>query len=502
MPHGHCYYWEPFILWSHAISDSVIALAYFAIPVSLFRIVRKQSEFKYIWIAILFALFILSCGITHLMDVVVIWKPYYFADSVIRIITAVVSISTAVVLIKITPQIIQIPSVERWKKMNHELKLLNERLEEKVMQRTQALTESAATFEFVTDTIPQMVWTAPANGQLDYFNQKWYNYTQLDYTASMGSGWLSVIHPDDQQGLRNLWYKSIQEGNKFQMECRIRNGNTEEYCWHLLRALAMTDEQQQVTKWFGTATDIDEQKRKTVELKKVNEELDNFVYTASHDLKAPLTNLEGLMSMLYNNGDAANKAPTFDMVRQQLAQLRLVISDLGDIGRIEKEASEDFAKVSLRQVIEEFKSSNRQLIQSTSTKIHTDLDADELFFSIISLRSLVYNLLENGIKYRKPTLPPVLRVRAFLEGGHWILKVTDNGQGIPKKFHDRVFDMFKRYHRDSKGTGIGLYIVKRIAEKHEGQVRVESVPDEGSTFIVSIPEKHLKKKEQANHFFS
>lgn len=109
----------------------------------------------------LFALFILGCGATHLMDVIVIWKPRYYIDSIAQIISAKVTICTTLMLIKITPRLILIPSAEKWQKMNEDLKQLNESLEIKVEARTAALAESAATFEFVTDTIPQLVWTAP-----------------------------------------------------------------------------------------------------------------------------------------------------------------------------------------------------------------------------------------------------------------------------------------------------------------------------------------------------
>lgn len=496
MPHGHCYFWDPFILWSHAISDGVIALAYFIIPFSLVEIVRRRNDFRYMWVVSLFALFILGCGTTHLMDVIVIWKPYYLIDSIVRIITALASIGTAVMLIVITPKLILIPSAEKWKKMNEDLRMLNESLEEKVQQRTKALAESAATFEFVTDTIPQLVWTAPASGRLDYFNQNWFEYTQLKFSQSKDLGWLSAIHEDDQQDVREAWEQSVREGQKFEMECRISDGKTSSYRWHLLRALAMKDENNEVSKWFGTATDIHEQKQKTEELSKLNEELDSFVYTASHDLKAPLTNLEGLVSMLQNKiADATRTDTLFPMIRQQLTQLKLVISDLGDIGRIEKEAKEDFIPVSLEEIINEFKNSNRVLINETGTRFRINLELDEVYFSVNSIRSLLYNLLENAIKYRKMDEAPQLEIATVSRRDFWELRVSDNGIGIPAEFHHKVFDMFRRYHRDSRGTGIGLYIVKRIAEKHGGKASVESEVGSGSTFVVRIPQVYMHNKE-------
>jgi hypothetical protein len=94
MPHGHCYYWEPYLLWSHALSDGIIALAYCAIPLTLFYIyLKRKQDFQYLWMAVLFAVFILGCGVTHVFDVITIWNPLYYADSVVRIITAAASVA-------------------------------------------------------------------------------------------------------------------------------------------------------------------------------------------------------------------------------------------------------------------------------------------------------------------------------------------------------------------------------------------------------------------------
>ncbi len=128
MPHGHCYFWEPYILWSHALSDSIIALAYMVIPISLLYIYQQRREFTYSWVFVLFAVFILSCGITHIFDVINIWRPIYYIDSVARIITALASIGTAAVLIKFTPRIVALPTGKQWVDLNTELNGSNEEL--------------------------------------------------------------------------------------------------------------------------------------------------------------------------------------------------------------------------------------------------------------------------------------------------------------------------------------------------------------------------------------
>ncbi|MDF9795075.1 PAS domain S-box-containing protein [Catalinimonas alkaloidigena] len=128
MPHGHCYFWEPYILWSHALSDGIIALAYMIIPFSLFYIFYRRKDFVYSWMGILFAIFIFGCGLTHVFDVVNIWYPIYHIDSVVRIVTALASIGTAYVLIKYIPKIVLLPTGRQWAEVNEELSATNEEL--------------------------------------------------------------------------------------------------------------------------------------------------------------------------------------------------------------------------------------------------------------------------------------------------------------------------------------------------------------------------------------
>ena len=160
MPHGHCYFWDPAIIWINAISGSLIAMAYLTIPLTLLYIIRKRKDINFISVVVLFALFILSCSATHIMDVINIWYPMYRLDSAFRVITALASMGTAVMLVKITPQVLSIPHSDLHKKLNEELKEQIIRLKEK--DRTiellkenrdmqDAMTESEGKFKTIFD---------------------------------------------------------------------------------------------------------------------------------------------------------------------------------------------------------------------------------------------------------------------------------------------------------------------------------------------------------------
>ncbi len=495
MPHGHCYYWEPFILWTHAISDSIIALAYFVIPLTLVKIVKRRKDFQYVWVVTLFAVFILGCGATHVMDVINIWTPFYWTDSVIRMITALASVGTALMLIFITPKLILIPSAEQWKQINEELTVLNEHLEQKVSERTLALNESSATFKFLTDAIPQIVWSSKANGKIDYYNKNWYNYTGLGTQENDTQAWEKVIHPQDLLNINETWVHSLETGETFEMEYRIKNAQDGAYRWHLGRSVAMKDEQGKVTKWFGTATDIHDQKKKREELKRVNEELDNFVYTASHDLKAPITNLEGLMTLIQERTpETATEQlqPLHFMMDKQVDKLKMIIHDLADVGRIEKGKVEDFREVDIAKLVSDFITSHQSTAATFNARILTELNPVSVFFTPFQLRTLLFNLLDNAVKYSDPTQVTEIRVSSGYQGDCWVLEVKDNGEGIPEAYHSKIFEMFKRYNRHANGTGMGLYIVKRIVEKYQGNVEVSSEVGRGSTFTIKLPD-HLVK---------
>ena len=493
MPHGHCYFWDPTIMWTHAISDSIIALAYFIIPASLIKIVKKRDDFTYLWMLVLFAIFIFGCGATHVMDVLNIWEPYYRIDSIIRVVTAMASIGTAGMLIYITPKLILFPSAKKWKEMNEELRTLNEQLEQKVAERTLRYQEIAEKFEFLTDTIPQIVWTTDDLGDINYMNKTWYDYTGLERETPESFDWSKVTHPEDLERFSERWNQSLERSELFELELRLKHSETGVYRWHLSRAIPMKNKAGRVTMWLGTSTDIHDQKLQQDELIRINEELDNFVYVASHDLKTPINNLDGLMKVMDHRLSEISKnetAPVRSMMSKSIEQLKITIGDLADISNIQRQSiTEDQQSNSIKELIEEFRVNHHMLIVETGGKIEMDLQVPNLVFSRKFLRSIIDNLLSNSLKYRAPGRFLRILVRTYETREHYVLMVKDNGLGIKPEYHEKIFEMFRRFHRHAEGTGVGLNIVKRIVEKHRGYITVESAPEEGATFRIFLPKK-------------
>ena len=128
MPHGHCYLWQPGLLWLHVISDSIITLAYFSIPITLIFFVKKRRDLGFPWVFVCFAIFILACGSSHIMEIVNVWIPYYWLEGIIKAITAIFSIVTAILLFKMMPLALALPSPSA-------LKIINDQLRKEIEER-------------------------------------------------------------------------------------------------------------------------------------------------------------------------------------------------------------------------------------------------------------------------------------------------------------------------------------------------------------------------------
>ncbi|MBZ0252479.1 MAG: hypothetical protein K8I02_03985, partial [Candidatus Methylomirabilis sp.] len=144
LPHGHCWYWRPDILWTHVVSDATIAVSYFSIPAALAYFVGRRRDLAYRWIFVLFALFIVACGMTHAMGLLVVWKPYYVLDGAVKAATALISLTTAVVLWPLIPRALALPSPEALRLANEELETARATLERRVEERTSTLAEANA----------------------------------------------------------------------------------------------------------------------------------------------------------------------------------------------------------------------------------------------------------------------------------------------------------------------------------------------------------------------
>lgn len=225
------------------------------------------------------------------------------------------------------------------------------------------------------------------------------------------------------------------------------------------------------------------------QLLKVNEDLDNFVYTASHDLKAPILNIEGLLwsvKDLYKVKDGDDESiRIFEMIDVSIDRFKSTIQDLTEITKIQKNLEEEEDLIDCNEIIEDVQVSIRDMIVNSNAQVSVDIqNCNKIRFSRKNLKSIIYNLLSNAIKYSSPERVPLVKISTEKQDDYIVMTFSDNGLGIDLKHEGKIFSMFKRFHNHVEGSGIGLYIVKRIITNAGGKIEVKSEVDKGSRFQV------------------
>ncbi|UOQ99032.1 ATP-binding protein [Hymenobacter sp. 5317J-9] len=364
---------------------------------------------------------------------------------------------------------------------------------------------AAAEASRLLEGISQIAWTASAAGENTYRNRRWYDYIGLEpgQGPAADRSWRARLHPDDADAAHARWQHSLTTGEPFEVECRIRNG-AGEYRWMLGRALPSRTEHGEIMQWIGTYTDIHEHKlaldridqaqrqlrENNAQLRRVNVDLDNFIYTASHDLKAPISNIEGLLDALLlelplPTVQSEPVRPILDLMQDSVNRFKRTIEQLTDVSKLQKEHGLPTEPINLAEVVRNVCLDLDPLIQSTGAQLLVDVDAvPTVLFSEKNLRSVVFNLLSNALKYRAPGRAPRVRVQARPEGAGAVLEVEDNGLGLDPASEQKLFGMFQRFHDHVEGSGIGLYMVKKMVENAGGRIAVRSELGRGTTFSV------------------
>jgi PAS domain S-box-containing protein len=230
-------------------------------------------------------------------------------------------------------------------------------------------------------------------------------------------------------------------------------------------------------------------------LTRTNADLDNFIYTASHDLKQPISNIEGLLRLLEELlPDAVRReelvAPVLSRMQGAVERFTRTISHLTEVSKLQAEFDQPPVLVALGAVVEDVRQDLLPQLTAAGARLDVAVaDCEPRVFSQKNLRSIIYNLLSNSIKYRAPDRPLVVRLTcAPATGERLVLKVADNGLGLEQGQQGRLFQLFQRLHTHVEGTGLGLYMVKKIVENAGGTITVASQANVGTTFTLSFPE--------------
>lgn len=250
MPHGHCYLWKPLLVSIHVVSDALIGTAYLAISITLYGLVKK-IRLPFNGVVLCFGVFIGACGLTHFMEIWNLWNADYWWSAWFKVITAAASVGTGIYLYKLRHIIVGFAETVK----------MNEK-----------------SFIQLADFLPQIIWTAKPDGNLDYYNQRWYDFTGFPRDEEGDHSWVPILHPDDVNMCLDRWYHSVRTGEEYKIEYRFKNRKTDQYQWFLGRATPIRNEAGEIIKWYGSCTDIHEQKMSEGQLVDVLESMgDGFI---------------------------------------------------------------------------------------------------------------------------------------------------------------------------------------------------------------------------------
>ena len=237
-----------------------------------------------------------------------------------------------------------------------------------------------------------------------------------------------------------------------------------------------------------------EREQTNLELVRTNADLDTFIYTASHDLRTPIANIEGLLTALREQLPpealhAEQVAPLLDRMQESVERFQLTIAQLTDVAKLQQVHDQPAETVDLAPLVEDLRLDLVQLLDTSKAELTVDVAAcPRVSFARQNLRSIVYNLLSNALKYRDLTRPCLVQLRCRSTDDVVVLDVQDNGLGLSEDQQAQLFGLFRRLHDHVPGTGIGLYMVKRLVENAGGTIAVQSQLGEGTTFTITLPE--------------
>ena len=358
--------------------------------------------------------------------------------------------------------------------------------------------QSEAKFRAIADSLPQIVWTARPDGSIDYYNQRWYEFTGFSPEEFVQSSWEAILHPDDVQRCTEIYFGCMRKGKPYQIEYRFKDRATGGYRWFMGRAVPVRDEEGEIVRWFGTCTDIDDQKRaeerlertvaeRTARLRETVGELEAFSYSIAHDLRAPLRSMQSYGHFLateYGDKLDAQGLSYLSRLTGSAARMDRLIQDVLNYSQIVRsELPSETVEVEplLRGIIESYPA-----FQGEGTSIVLEGPFPKVLGNEAALTQCFSNLLGNAVKFMAPQRKPSVRVWAKTGLRRARIYVQDNGIGIPPDQHERIFAIFQRASKDFEGTGIGLAIVKKAIERMGGRVGLESEPGKGSTFWIEL----------------
>ncbi len=349
-------------------------------------------------------------------------------------------------------------------------------------------------FENLLGLSPQVVWFGRPDGYITYSNPYWYEYTGLSEKETLGHEWTAAIHPEDRDRVVGSWQAAVQEGNDYEVELRLR-GRDGSYCWFLARGRPGRDASGKVDAWLGIAVDIEERKKTEEEAWAASQAKSEFLASMSHELRTPLNAIGGyaeLLAMGIRGPLNAEQAQDIARIRRSQQHLLMLITDVLNFAKVD--AGQTEYHITAVPVDDALRDTESMIAPQILAKgLHYSYKGDDKSAAVLAdpekLQQIVLNLLSNAVKFTEPG--GTITLSSEPRGNCIEIRVADTGAGISPEKIDRIFDPFvqveRRLNQPVEGVGLGLAISQDLAQAMDGEITVESVPGEGSTFTLSLP---------------
>ncbi len=487
MPHGHCYFWKPAVLWTNVLGDGAIALSYYIIPFLLLRFLKQREDIKFRGIFVAFAAFILACGTTHVIDIVSVWYPMYRLEGLVKVITAIISTTTVGMLFYYFPTVLNMPTGEQFSEAKG------------------AAINSSRRFKLLMAHAPVGIVITDYTGDFLEVNDAMCNLFMRSRAELLNLKSNDVTHPDDLEITNSVKERLSGEVNNFvQLEKRYIRGDGS-YFWAMVNATAIPEEKCilvhitdiTIRKQSELRIKNDNEKleskvaESTSELRETNRDLENFIYAVTHDLRVPLHNLQGLSAVveeeLIDYKEKEEAITAVKMIGENALKMDNLLTDLlafSKTGKLEITKKEVNMQEIVKAVFEE--------VGTFNNKMKIDFQIGSLpnaFGDPAALKLVWQNLIGNAIKYTSRKEEMRIQISGKEENGIAIFQIADNGIGFNPQYASKLFQPFQRLHHaeEFEGTGIGLATSQRIIQKHGGKMWAIGTPGEGAVFYFSLP---------------
>lgn len=346
-----------------------------------------------------------------------------------------------------------------------------------------AVRQSEELFRTLANSIPQLAWMARPDGRIFWFNQRWYDYTGAERGTAAAEDWKGFHGEGERPGVMDAFANAIQRGSPFQEAFTLRRRNGE-YRWHLCQMLPIRDDEGQLRLWFGTHTDITEE-RESLRKK------DQFLATLAHELRNPIAPILTGLELIRAHGCSDEISRVATMMERQTKQMVHLIDDLLDMTRINTgKILLKKSPVRLRDVLESAVEAAEPFIEQYGHHFENVPEPREITLETDPHRmaQVVSNLLSNAAKYTPPG--GHIRLSHGTDGVRPWITVEDDGNGIAPDQQQHIFDLFVQTDQGRQdGLGIGLTLVKSLVELHGGEIEVYSEgAGKGSRFTVRLPD--------------